>query len=280
MTRNWTEWELNLKESFEEINASPTPDQLNYIKQKISESQQPRKKTKIFAASTAALLTVLLIIGVQFFHKQNERGLNLPDRQLLSALQTQEARESLNCTFLDKETAYDPLLPEQQLLALLQKLEIADSSSDCILYHQTWEEDGILVFSSTLDEDHKGMVWRANFLRIIDGDWKWYGGEVLNIDFPAKQAVEQGIAPIYTFVSPHETTPFPLIYGDTMNPRVSSVVITDPNGLEQSATYFRGIWGGHSLWFAILSNLSGPEYTIQELDSEGRTIGTYSYLEK
>ncbi|MFB9274631.1 hypothetical protein [Cohnella cellulosilytica] len=279
MTRNWAGWELSLKKSFEEIAAAPTPDQLNHIKQKVSQSRQRRKKTKILAASTAALLMALLVIGVQLFNQQNERGLNVPDGQRLALPQTQETRGPSDCTFLDKPSSVNTPLSDQQLLAQLHTLGIAESSSDCVLYQQKWGEDGILVFSSTLNEDHKGMVWKANFLSRIEDEWTRISGGTLDIDFPSKDEVKRGVATAMMFVPSQENFSPALIYGNTLNPWVSSIVITDQNGLEQSATYFRGIWGGHSLWFAIPSNLSSPEYMIQELDSNGHTIETYSFSE-
>jgi hypothetical protein len=244
MTRDRKDWELRLKSAMDKVSSDPTPIQMDRMRSRLAARQGASKdRIAMVAGAVIVALFVLVISGRQWFIQDTTGARAMSDQQLLDIVGAQ---------------TQDP--------------------AGEIIYRQQWGENGVVLFTRFMRSESKEMDWKVDYIKtsVTDASSVVSGG-IMTIPLPTKGEVEQGVRMISKFVPYHEESPFPMAYGDLMNPHVAQIRLIDQNGNSTATNIVKNVSGGHSLWFAYLHQSSEAGIlTIECLDREGQLIETYS----
>ncbi|WP_027086634.1 hypothetical protein [Cohnella panacarvi] len=249
MTDTRDNWEKRLFEAFNNTGVGPSQKQIEYIKNKSIISSRSTARTMILAGSALVVIMAFVVFGSSWFRQQTH--------------------------FTSSNS-----ISEQQLMEILSRQDPNEVGD--ILYQENWGNDGVLVFSRYMHRDREEMDWRADYVRTTNESLNWVGGGILNIELPTRIEMENDLYPTFTYryIKHIEGTPFPLLYGDYLNPALSKIRVIQGNGDEIPARMIRNASGGHSLWFAFLSEAPDSSTVIEGLNEKGEVIDSQEYREQ
>jgi hypothetical protein len=162
---------------------------------------------------------------------------------------------------------------------VLRIIEQGETDPDMeMLYKEKVGNNGLLIFTKKIDTERQGMTWGVGYINELSHSWI-RGGEAW-FDFVSKTQYDlilkggfKNLSPMY--ISAKEGTPFPILYGDLIDPKVSEIRISGDNHFQQNAKIINQVHGGHSLWFIFLPNSTNTPFKVEYMDSKGKVIEMY-----
>jgi hypothetical protein len=248
---NNQKWEERLRNGPYVDQIGPKKIQIKSIQEKVLKGQQGRRTYTGLRWIVPVTLCLVIIAGAMmlsdnpFQMHQEKSATSLTDRDLLK--------------IIDQEKP----APHREML-----------------YKENSGDKGILIFTKKLSPDQAGMTWEAGYINPTSQGWKWVGGGETWIEFVTKTEYDEGLIKGFKrgltsiYISFKEGTPFPLMFGTTIDPRIAQVRITDANNVQQMAKVIRDAHGGYSLWFAYLPDRRNTTFKVEGMDAKGTVIVT------
>ncbi|MCQ6562594.1 hypothetical protein [Paenibacillus mendelii] len=151
-------------------------------------------------------------------------------------------------------------------------IEEAKKGNQFDIVHYEDVEGGMMVFTKKNDEAD-AVNLSVNYIRVNDEDkleWAWGGEYGISSNTDDADLLFQYVGK--NEQDADQPSPFPILYGDLFNPAIASIVISDPNGLRQSARIIN-VGKNKRIWAAYLpDSASGPLFTIEGMNRDGKTI--------
>jgi hypothetical protein len=163
-------------------------------------------------------------------------------------------------------------------------LEIMDQENSDphreMLYKEIIGDNGILVFTKKLNDEKGEMTWEVGFINSTPRGWNWISGGETWIEYVTKEEYEQGLTNGFKrgittmYISFKEGTPFPLVFGTIIDPRIVQIRITDDNNEQQMAKVVRYAHRNYALWFAFQPDRRNTTFKVEGMDAKGTVIMT------
>jgi hypothetical protein len=245
---NNQEWEERLRNGPYVDGIVPKKAQINSIQEKVLLAKKGRRTITGLRWIVPITICLAMIVGVFI--------LNIP-------LQTQLKKSAASLT-------------DRDLLKIIDQKK-PDPGRE-MLYKENNGGNGILIFTKKLSAEKPGMTWEVGYINSTSQGWSWVSGGETWIDFVTKPEYDEGLTKGFKrgltsmYISFKAGTPFPLMFGTTIDPRIAKVRIKDDKDLQQMAKVVRDAHRGYSLWFAYLPDRRNTTIKVEGMDAKGTII--------
>jgi hypothetical protein len=147
-----------------------------------------------------------------------------------------------------------------------------------MLYQENIGSNNNLIFTKKIESSRGKMTWEVGYINGVSQ--KWVKGGELEINLLSQSEVEEGLKAGYKnlsamYIGAKEGTPFPILFGSFVDPKVTQIRISAENGYQQAAKIVKNAHGGYSLWYALLPDGTNSELKLEYMDRKGKVIENY-----
>lgn len=175
--------------------------------------------------------------------------------------------------------AADPIINQtlrQVITERYHSLNISGFEMDEIV-HNEWTNDGVVVFYTRKygqkDEEYADLnleYWKKTLL-----GWKWVTGG--SYQFSSLKILKQKRGLIFEYVAGTEPDgsgkpPLPIVYGESFNPDVVNIELTNKQTQYKQVAKMIHIQNGRTIWFVRFPFSMGTHIEIQGLDEAGKAV--------